>query len=246
MNLSSYTFRISVKALAFLGILLTLNSCTRYSNLPRKRVLFQNESNSGKAKRENPSNELILLGERTDTTIQNVFTVIDETKPAISPKFSVKENHSSRKHKNEKKHLSKTLQTLIGGSRPLLSAVSDRTVLFRSFHTKPLPDDEKPEKEYHIPSIISFAAGILAWISFFLFIVLETYFFLFISEYLLLISFFLAISAIVMGIVSLSLTNKQKERYNNRYMAWIGLGLGGIEILFFFVGIVLLFLIFGF
>lgn len=230
----------------FLGFALLLGSCTRYHNIPRQMNLFDH-AKADKEKQVNP--------------IKTVSKYKDDNK------FASKNTIQN----NELEVLSPTIEPAVVYEQPPRAVLEKFTTTFKSqliipkviqkakdynkisYHQKQIKarlqpkrsktdDPKETESEFHPLAAISCLLGVVAWASI---VAMEVYWMLFWSEYLILVSILAAIGAVVTGIIAMILTKKSKGDFNNRFMAVIGLVMGGIEILVLVVALFAILLFFG-
>ena len=234
------------KVYLFLGFALLLGSCTRYHYIPRQLNLFDH-AKTDKEKQVKPikkgSGHLEDSRMASETYVQNNEMVL------VGPANELVVNSDQTPQAGSEK-LTTTFKNKLITPRILKKARDYNKI---SYHQKQIKarlqpvksktdDPQETESEFHPLAAISCLLGVVAWASI---IAMEVYWMLFWSEYLILVSILAAIGAVVTGIIALILTKKNKGEFNNRFMAVIGLVMGGIEILVLVIALFSLLFFFG-
>jgi hypothetical protein len=230
---------------------LVFTSCSRYNYIPRKINFFDHKNAKqerqekdvklSKVESEQQDKELMFEESSSEKSVLQINQKpINENTNIITQKVAYRQTiRLMRQHflpeasiRNRVKELQKISyhQTLIKEK-------------LKQPNTK--PEDEDPQDsdpEFHPLALISGLLGVISWASL---VVMELYWMLFWSEYLILLSILAAVGALITGIIALSLTKKGKGDFNNRYMAVIGIVMGGIEVIALLLVFISILLFFG-
>jgi len=236
------------KSIFYLILLLclSLTACSRYHNIPRQIDLFDH-SKSENAKQNAISNKRLKDNNQSLVSTKALKLEregdIDPSQPNIVlDKVSI-QNQANKLSPSVIKD--KLLVKKLGGRVNELQEISYHQTQIRNKlqRVKSKTDDpQETESEFHPLAAISGILGIVSWAAF---IFMELYWSAFWTEYLILVSILAALGALITGIIALALTKKSKGDFNNRYMAVIGIVMGGIEVLALVLVIISFLLFFG-
>lgn len=223
---------------------LMLVSCSRYGNIPRQNRFFDRSvpQVSENLNKHNPKAVQNDAKENLQTGIGSPEEETAEEEPEL-PATADAIHNSIIGFKN-----SSVVNTGVNGLRSAWNGQKNkRRTVEKVKHPaqNDVPDDEpvNEEPEFNLLALVSMLLGLTAWALLIMIGVftLESY-----GAAILFLSFLAAIGAIITGIIALSLTKETRGVFSNRYMAWIGLITGAIEVVLAILLVSLFIVAFGF